>query len=380
MLEFKITEEFQYNNWLRDNIMFSINFPVKAKTFELKGEYDNNFEFFTKFATLSFDTEFTQPSYFFPIFTDSLLFNEQYKEFLYFVIENKELFKSKKLIPVIIDVLEATYEQYPMINFVAAVMEDICKLYFINGDFKFCGPQHENLIHYSCLHWVHHLIHDVPKEIIELKRDHKTFIFLNKMSREHRAMLLNEVLQNIPRHHSYITWTGETSCSDWKKMYPTITEHTFEPLDFEDVMKANPTQYVPLEHCTKSFLYLNTETYYQNNQIFFTEKTFKPIDLGMPFITLGNPGTMAGLREAGFLTFSYWIDESYDNDIPLFDRISIIIKELKKFSSWDNNRRMQVRKDMKDILLHNKKLLTSMRNSEPNLYGILNLIQGNEAV
>ena len=135
MLEFKITEEFQYNNWLRDNIMFSINFPVKAKTFELKGEYDNNFEFFAKFATLSFDTEFTQPSYFFPIFTDSLLFNEQYKEFLYFVIENKELFKSKKLIPVIIDVLEATYEQYPMINFVAAVMEDICKLYFINGDF-----------------------------------------------------------------------------------------------------------------------------------------------------------------------------------------------------------------------------------------------------
>ena len=230
------------------------------------------------------------------------MFNEQYKEFLYFVIENKELFKSKKLIPVIIDVLEATYEQYPMINFVAAVMEDICKLYFINGDFKFCGPQHENLIHenlihYSCLHWVHHLIHDVPKEIIELKRDHKTFIFLNKMSREHRAMLLNEVLQNIPRHHSYITWTGETSCSDWKKMYPTITEHTFEPLDFEDVMKANPTQYVPLEHCTKSFLYLTTETYYQNNQIFFTEKTFKPIDLGMPFITLGNPGTMAGLKE-----------------------------------------------------------------------------------
>jgi len=380
MLEFKITEEFQYNNWLRDNITFSINFPVKAKTFELNGEYDNNFEFFAKFATLSFDTEFTQPSYFFPIFTDPVIFNEQYKEFLYFVIENKELFKSKKLIPIIIDVLEATYEQYPMINFVAAVMEDICNLYFINGDFKFTGPQHKNLIHYSCLHWVNHLINNAPKEIIELKRDHKTFIFLNKMSREHRAMLLNEVLQNIPRHHSYITWTGETSCSDWKKMYPTITEHTFDPLDFEDVMKVNPTQYVPLEHCTKSFLYLNTETYYQNNQIFFTEKTFKPIDLGMPFITLGNPGTMAGLREAGFLTFSYWIDESYDNDIPLFDRISIIIKELKKFSSWDNNRRIQVRKDMKDILLHNKKLLTSMRNSEPKLYGILNLIQGNEAV
>ena len=326
---------------------------------------------------MSFTSTFDEPSYFFPIFSEPNN-PKQFKDFLTFVFDNRELFKSKQLVPIFMDPLEATREHYPMIVFIASMIEDICKLYFVNGDLNFSidtmdyvGPNSNNLVHYSVLHWNHHLIHDAPKEIIELKRDHRTFIFLNKMSREHRAMLLNEVLQNIPRHHSYITWTGETSCSDWKNMYPTITEHTFEPLDFEDVLKVNPTQFVPMDYCIKSFLYLNTETYYHNRQMFFTEKTFKPMDLGMPFILLGNPGSLERLRKLGFLTFSYWIDESYDDDISLFHRISIIIKELKKFSSWDNSRRIQVRKDMKDILMHNKKLLTRMRNSEPQLYGVL---------
>ena len=63
-----------------------------------------------------------------------------------------------------------------MIDFIASMIEDICKLYFVNGDLNFSidtmdyvGPNSNNLVHYSVLHWNHHLIHDAPKEIIELK-------------------------------------------------------------------------------------------------------------------------------------------------------------------------------------------------------------------
>ena len=54
--------------------------------------------------------------------------------------------------------------------------------------------------------------------------------------------------------------------------------------------------------------YLTTETHVDNNVLFISEKTYKPISIGMPFMSLGNPGTLEYLRSKGFITFSDWID------------------------------------------------------------------------
>lgn len=45
-----------------------------------------------------------------------------------------------------------------------------------------------------------------------------------------------------------------------------------------------------------------------------TEKTYKPISAGMPFVMVASQGFLYRLRKMGFRTFHPWIDESYDQE------------------------------------------------------------------
>ena len=46
---------------------------------------------------------------------------------------------------------------------------------------------------------------------------------------------------------------------------------------------------------------------------FLTEKTFKCLKHGHPFITVGPAGSLAALRDLGYRTFDHAIDNSYDS-------------------------------------------------------------------
>lgn len=59
------------------------------------------------------------------------------------------------------------------------------------------------------------------------------------------------------------------------------------------------------------------------DQLFLSEKTFKPIAYGHPFLILAQPGALNRLRKAGFETFDNIFDESYDEmDIPVEEKLS----------------------------------------------------------
>ena len=62
------------------------------------------------------------------------------------------------------------------------------------------------------------------------------------------------------------------------------------------------------------FLNIVTETLFNSESIFISEKTYKPIYLCQPFIIFGNPHTLKKLKQLGYKTFDKWIDESYDNE------------------------------------------------------------------
>ena len=47
--------------------------------------------------------------------------------------------------------------------------------------------------------------------------------------------------------------------------------------------------------------------------IFISEKTWKPIMVGHPFIMVGNKNNLKFLKDLGYKTFDKWIDESYDD-------------------------------------------------------------------
>lgn len=78
----------------------------------------------------------------------------------------------------------------------------------------------------------------------------------------------------------------------------------------------------------------SNQTYYNNAAPtdigFLTEKTFKPIMYGHPFILATHPGALERLRQLGFETYPDWFNENYDNEGNDEKRIQMICTEIKK--------------------------------------------------
>jgi hypothetical protein len=65
----------------------------------------------------------------------------------------------------------------------------------------------------------------------------------------------------------------------------------------------------------RSYWNIITETHFDADQsggTFLTEKTFKPIKYGQPFVLVGPPGSLAELRSQGYRVFDDVLDNSYD--------------------------------------------------------------------
>lgn len=74
-----------------------------------------------------------------------------------------------------------------------------------------------------------------------------------------------------------------------------------------------------------------TETVFLSPYSFRTEKIWKPIAMGHPWICMANSGYYKDLRDLGFQTFEHIIDESFDSILDNQDRIqriSMVIKDL----------------------------------------------------
>ena len=84
------------------------------------------------------------------------------------------------------------------------------------------------------------------------------------------------------------------------------------------------------DECAESMLYLVTETVATGRRHHITEKTFKPIALGMPFVIVGTRGSLKYLRSYGFRTFEGIWDESYDleQDDVRMARIASLLRSL----------------------------------------------------
>ena len=65
-----------------------------------------------------------------------------------------------------------------------------------------------------------------------------------------------------------------------------------------------------------AYCHLVLETYFDADQsggTFLTEKTYKCLKFGQPFVIIGPPGSLRALRQRGYRVFDHAIDNSYDD-------------------------------------------------------------------
>lgn len=93
--------------------------------------------------------------------------------------------------------------------------------------------------------------------------------------------------------------------------------------------------FVP-EHYMDSYCHIVLETFFDadgSNRCFISEKVFKPIRHGQPFVVFGTPYTLKTLRELGYRVFDNHIDNSYDeieDNTERFKRLTQTVKLIKQ--------------------------------------------------
>ena len=174
----------------------------------------------------------------------------------------------------------------------------------------------------------------------------RTFIAPNRIvagERQHRLEVLYHIFKNrmLDNHISCPETCPAENISIHNAIKPLIPKYP----DIESVFAAQtlPINFEgetdhPMHSCwlslfaesAESLLYLVTETVATGRRHHLTEKTFKPIALGMPFVVVGTQGSLEYLRSYGFRTFEGIWDESYDTaeDHVRIERIASLLRSL----------------------------------------------------
>ena len=105
--------------------------------------------------------------------------------------------------------------------------------------------------------------------------------------------------------------------------------------------------------CAESLVYHVTETVYTGQRLHLTEKSFKPIALGMPFILTATAGSLKYLRSYGFQTFSEFWDESYDLETDDFLRAEKVAAVLKQLDDLSESQKQELFQACWPVIEHN---------------------------
>jgi hypothetical protein len=95
----------------------------------------------------------------------------------------------------------------------------------------------------------------------------------------------------------------------------TFLDHGPYVCDSTDAAAHNDHRMVNTDLYTQSYCHLVLETLFdvdQSGGTFLTEKTWKCIKFGQPFVIIGPPGSLDTLRRSGYRVFDHMIDNTYD--------------------------------------------------------------------
>lgn len=241
----------------------------------------------------------------------------------------------------------------------------------------------------------------------------KTFIFPNRFIKPHRAYVLSRIWEmrqdpmqfdelnyettegytdeNDERHYS-ILWScpktlyGSNIADAYRdlmfyaKTYPDLFDrkrqinwhslrdymldmYFYLPFEIDAIDKENDSctnldamlSIQPYYH--KSAFGIVSETRAEGRKLFISDATVSALLHGIPFLVLGNRGTIAKLKEWGFKTFDDYFDESYDDIVDDVERWNAIVEQIRFVLRQPKADVVAQRKAMQEIVEHNYKHL-----------------------
>ena len=160
-----------------------------------------------------------------------------------------------------------------------------------------------------------------PSTAVKIKDYSLPFNSLNRAHRNHRTEHLYFLAENkltglVSGGAWFATHTINTpiyQTVEYNHYKTVLTSNYPKTVDVQDLVNQVPNLINNLEIYENSQLTVVTESHFdQTGGLFITEKTFRPLLVGHPFMVLGQKGTLEKLRSWGFITDFDGLDQSYD--------------------------------------------------------------------
>ena len=224
----------------------------------------------------------------------------------------------------------------------------------------------------------------------------KKFLCYNGNNRIHRLGLVSEILTRNLLNQGYLSYNIYTNSAceiqsddarivDKKKpsKYLQNKINSIEWLnsnklyiDYKSNTFWNDDRRYNAKHYKNTLFSIVTETYaghttsiypQEQNVLWTTEKTWKPVAIGHPFMILGSVGTIEYLRSEGYKTFDMLFDESYDQETNMIKRIEMICNNIEKATQENFE-------EVKHVVKYNKQLFYTKKHRDKfyNLFREMN--------
>ena len=148
-----------------------------------------------------------------------------------------------------------------------------------------------------------------------------------------------------------------------KTLQPLVIDRDL-PLDFDTYYRTNDSAVKPGEAWpyAKTCFSIVTETHFSSDVLFVSEKIWKPMRYGHPFLIAGTPGTLSYIRQLGFQTFALAIDERYDTITDDRDRMQALFNAIDTLGTLDTKGRADLLEGLQPVLQHNMRHLRHLKS------------------
>jgi len=226
-----------------------------------------------------------------------------------------------------------------------------------------------------------------PMKTLEIDRVYnKRFLNFNRRWRLHRPTLVALMKAIGILDKGFVSLAKSDDNQDWSTMYSYIKSYHSTNSELlmllqkvEDEIINSPPLYLDCNDLTINRPNIHQETAYLYNESlvsvvgettfytsewfnaarFLSEKTFKPVAYGHPFILVSPPKSLELFKDLGYRSFHPYIDESYDNELDDYLRLLKILYEIKKICQLTDSEVKEFINSIKPIVDFNQQLLMS---------------------
>ena len=258
-----------------------------------------------------------------------------------------------------------------------------CKKVLTNWEHMVSRQNNFNIVWYGFFaEWISNRVESTP-EPVNYIAGNKRLMCLNRRPHPHRMILasmlereslIDKIEISFPKNMSedgpYATAGHDNvrlfwdRCVDYQNGF---IDHLVEP--FNSLFKKLPliadTSDFATNHATdfnvdlyKNFpINIVTETLFFTQNVFPSEKLWKPMAQGQVFLVMGAKDFLPSLRSMGFKTFSPFINEEYDTIVDHLERAEVLVQEIKRLAELPEKEFKNIIDNCREAIKHNQELI-----------------------